>query len=192
MGQYFTPVIVNAAAQVVAALDPSEYGSGLKLFGHTRYDTNLMRAVELLLAADGGARLVWAGDYAEDDPDTGTNLYFAAQPRHFVRFAGLVEDRDTATTAVPGGALSGTRWGTGPAMRFVVNADRREYLDNHQLPADSDGYRRTPLPTLTCEGSGAPYSDFTMGRWARQRIYLTATPPAADYRLLTSGLLSWA
>ena len=192
MGQYFTPTIIDAAGRVTAALDPSDYGSGLKLFGHTRYDTNLMRAVELLLAADGGARLVWAGDYAEDDPATGTNLYFAAQPRHFVRFAGLVEDRDTATTAVPGGALSGTRWGTGPAMRFVVNADRREYLDNHQLLADSDGDRRTPLPILTCEGSGAPYSDFTMGRWARQRIYLTATPPAADYRLLTSGLLSWA
>ena len=192
MGQYFTPTIIDSAGRVTAALDPSDYGCGLKLFGHTRYDTTFMRAVELLLSADGGARLVWAGDYAEDDPDTGTNLYFAAQPRHFVRFAGLVEDRDTATTEVPGGALSGTRWGTGPAMRFVVNADRREYLDNHQLPADSDGYRRTPLPNLTCEGSGAPYSDFTMGRWARQRIYLTATPPAADYRPLTSGLLSWA
>jgi hypothetical protein len=76
-------------------------------------------------------------------------------------------------------------------MRFVVNADRREYLDNHQLPSDAVGDRRTPLPTLTCEGSGAPYDDFTMGRWARQRIYLTATAPAADHRLLTSGLLSW-
>lgn len=192
MGQYFTPTIIDAAGRVTAALDPSEYGCGLKLHGHTRYDTNLMRAVELLLAADGGARLVWAGDYAEDDPATGTNLYFAAEPRHFVRFAGLVDDRDSATTAVPGGALTGTPWGSGPVTGFVVNADRREYLDNHQLPADADGYRRTPLPTLTCEGSGAPYDDFTMGRWARQRIYLTATAPGCDYRLLTSGLLSWA
>jgi len=184
MGQYFTPTIIDSAGRVTAALDPSDYGCGLKLFGHTRYDTTFMRAVELLLSADGGARLVWAGDYAEDDPATGTNLYFAAQPRHFVRFAGLVDAIGTGTTAVPGGAA--------PAMRFVVNADRREYLDNHQLLADSDGYRRTPLPILTCEGSGAPYDDFTMGRWARQRIYLTATPPAADYRPLTRGLLSWA
>ena len=185
MGQYFTPTIIDSAGRVTAALDPSDYGCGLKLHGHTRYDTTLMRAVELLLAADGGGRLVWAGDYADDDAATGTNLYFAAQPRHFVRFAGLVHDvGDAGTTAVPGGAA--------PAMRFVVNAERREYLDNHQLLTDSDGYRRTPLPTLTCEGSGAPYDDFTMGRWARQRLYTTATAPGCDYRLLTSGLLSWA
>jgi len=185
MGQYFTPTIIDSAGRVTAALDPSDYGCGLKLHGHTRYNTTLMRAVELLLAADGGGRLVWAGDYAEDDPATGTNLYFAAQPRHFVRFAGLVDDvGDAGTTAVPGGAA--------PAMRFVVNADRREYLDNHQLLTDSDGYRRTPLPALTCEGSGAPYDDFTMGRWARQRIYTTTTAPGCDHRLLTSGLLSRA
>jgi hypothetical protein len=116
-----------AAGRVTAALDPSEYGCGLKLHGHTRYDTNLMRAVELLLAADGGGRLVWAGDYAEDDPATGTNLYFAAEPRHFVRFAGLVEDRDTATTApssaaAPNAKRSATRPARGASSTALMNA----------------------------------------------------------------------
>ena len=155
MGQYFTPVIVNAAAQVVAALDPSEYGSGLKLFGHSRMEAPLMRAVELLLTADGGARLVWAGDYAGEEPGSEANLYFSTQERHFVRFEGLVEPEITPT-------VRGISALDPAARRYVVNLDRGEFSQN-----------RAPLPALTFEGY-----EGQRGPWARQRIYVTASRPA--------------
>lgn len=166
MGQYFTPVIVNAAAQVVAALDPSEYGSGLKLFGHSRMEAPLMRAVELLLTTDGGARLVWAGDYAGEEPGTEANLYFSTQERHFVRFEGLVEPEITPT-------VRGISALSPAARRYVVNLDRGEFYDNAALPTDEFSHNRTPLPALTFEGY-----EGQRGPWARQRIYVTASRPA--------------
>ena len=69
MGQYFTPVFLNSAGAIVHALNPADYGSGDKLYGHSRADTRLMYAVQTLLALDGGLRLVWAGDCADPEPN---------------------------------------------------------------------------------------------------------------------------
>ena len=73
MGQYFNPVIVDPTGRPLAALNPATYGAGPKLSTHTRADSPLMTAVEILLTLDGGARLVWAGDY--EDPDDGRANY---------------------------------------------------------------------------------------------------------------------
>jgi len=103
MGQYFTPVFLNTDDAIVAALNPGDYGSGDKLFGHTRADTRLIYAVQTVLALDGGLRLVWAGDYAPEEPGRSANLYFLTEDRHFLRFAGLVNDELTPNTALPNG-----------------------------------------------------------------------------------------
>src|SRR5271168_2390434 len=92
MGQYFTPILLNTAGTIVHALDPTDYGSGRKLAGHTRAHTRLMYAVQALRALDGGLRLVWAGDYADSQPGHGANLYHLTEPAHFRRFEGLVVD----------------------------------------------------------------------------------------------------
>lgn len=57
MGQYFNAVFLNAGGDIVAALHPSDYGAGVKLAGHSRANTPLMRAVHTLLALDGGLHL---------------------------------------------------------------------------------------------------------------------------------------
>ena len=96
MGQYFNPVIVDPTGRPLAALNPATYGAGPKLSTHTRADSPLMTAVEILLTLDGGARLVWAGDYEDPDDDQDA-LYWLVEPQHFVCFAGLIDPDEPVT-----------------------------------------------------------------------------------------------
>lgn len=167
MGQYFNPIFLNGAGAIVAALHPSDYGSGLKLAGHSRADTKLMYAVQTLLSLDGGLRLVWAGDYADNEPGLDTNLYHLVQDRHFVRFHALVCQDVTPNAPLPHGRR--------PAVfGYICNPGRGEYIENLTLRIDEDGWRHTPLPHLTAEAG--PASD-GCGLWARHRIYSCAHPP---------------
>jgi hypothetical protein len=178
MGQYFIPTFLDQRGRIVRALNPSDYGSGDKLSGHSRDDARLMRAVEALLSLDGGARLVWAGEYASDEPDYTANLYWLSEPRHFVRFAELILPdpgvEPNATLPLTPSADSG----------FICNADRREYIDKAALPVDDMGCRRTPLPNLTFEAERS-----VIGSWARELIYFSLTPPPPDWSLAPA--FSW-
>lgn len=163
MGQYFTPTFLDAGGRIVAALNPDDYGSGLKLYGHTRHDAALMRAVEALLRLDGNIRLVWAGDYADDERGQDANLYFLAQPKHFMRFSGLVVEDVAPTATLPDHFVAGGG--------YICNADKRAFIDTAALPVDDWAVRRNPLPHLTAEGGGLT------GPWARDRLFHTATHP---------------
>ena len=167
MGTYFTPVTIDAAHNVVRAINTRDYGSGDKLAGHTRADAPLMTAVETLLALDGGARLVWAGDYNGDD---GADLYFSVEEHHFVRFAGLIDPDEDLTPNAQRPVLV-----TAASHPYICNAGKCQYIDKRTLPVDDYGQRRNPLPALTAEG-GRAYNSL-VDSWARDRIYLSAHPP---------------
>jgi hypothetical protein len=173
MGQYFTPVFLNSAGAIVHALNPADYGSGDKLYGHSRADTRLMYAVQTLLALDGGLRLVWAGDYADPEPDLDVNLYYLTEPRHFLRIAGLVCADVEPNVTLPQGRKPGV-------FGYVCNADKRQYIENLTLAIDDTGWRRTPLPILTAEG-GLATPAARVGSWARDRIYYSERHPGVGW-----------
>ncbi|KAA1242145.1 hypothetical protein F0Q45_26395 [Mycobacterium simiae] len=183
MGEYFTPTFLNSAGDIVGALDPQDYGSGLKLAGHSRADSRLMYAVQTVLALDGGARLVWAGDYAAAEPGHRANLYFLIQERHFLRFEGLIGAGVRPNRTLPRGNRAGV-------FGYVCNADKQHYLENLTLPIDDTGWRRTPLPWLTAEcapldeGAGAG----SLGSWARDRLYYTQCHPGPDWTPVAPAL----
>jgi hypothetical protein len=161
MGQYFNPVIVDPTGRPLAALNPATYGAGPKLSTHTRADSPLMTAVEILLTLDGGARLVWAGDYEDPDDDQDA-LYCLVEPQHFVCFAGLIDPDEPVTPNAEAPAAL-------PAHRYICNPDKRQYLDKDHFGVDDYGIRRSPLPWLTAEGGLATQRRHTT--WARDRIY---------------------
>jgi hypothetical protein len=142
MGQYFTPVLLDSQDRITRAVEPGDYGSADKLAGHTRADTPFMTAVETLLALDGGARLVWAGD--EHDPPPGqSSLYFLVEPRHFVRFAGLVVDGESGiapNAERPAIITALSRFPRTPALTGAANhLDRTEnntMTTSHALATD--------------------------------------------------------
>ena len=176
MGQYFTPIFLNSTATIVHALDPTDYGSGRKLAGHTRADTRLMYAVQALLALDGGLRLVWAGDYGDPQPGRGANFYRLTEPEHLRRFEGLVLD-DVEPNATLAASV------TPRAFGYVCNPSKRQYIENLTLPVDDTGWRRTPLPWLTADGG--PYSGADrVSTWASDRIYYSRHPPGAGWTVV--------
>jgi hypothetical protein len=75
-----------------------------------------MSAVLILLAIDGGLRLVWAGDYADPEPGGSANLYQLTETRHFRRFDGLVGCDVEPNTTLPPGAKPGV---FGSKLRYI-------------------------------------------------------------------------
>ena len=132
-----------------------------------------MYAVQTLLALDGGLRLVWAGDYADPEPDLDVNLYYLTEPRHFLRFAGLVCADVEPNVTLPQGRKPGV-------FGYVCNADKRQYIENLTLAIDDTGWRRTPLPILTAEG-GLATPAARVGSWARDRIYYSERHPGVGW-----------
>jgi hypothetical protein len=173
MGQYFTPIFLNTAGTIMYALEPTDDGSGVKLFGHTRADTPLMAAVLTLLGLDGGFRMVWAGDYADPEPGASANLYFLTERQHFLRFEGLVAGDVQPNTTLPAGAKP-------DLFGYVCNLDKRQYIQNWALPVDDTGWRRTPLPRLLADG-GPAYRDPVITTWSRDRIYYSQRHPGPDW-----------
>ena len=173
MGQYFRPVFLNTAGTIVHALEPSDYGSGAKLAGHTCADTALMYAVLTLLGLDGGFRLVWAGDYADPQPGCDANLYYQTELRHFLRFEGLVAGDVEPNVPRPAGKTS-------EVFGYVCNPHKCEYIENLTLAIDDTGWRRTPLPLLTAD-AGPAYLDDRRPTWARDRLYSSQRHPGPGW-----------
>ena len=59
--------------------------------------------------------------------------------------------------------------------KYLVNHDKKQFVDKTKVPKDKDGWRIHPLPLLTCEGNGRGGGDFRgeselVGSWARDII----------------------
>ena len=69
MGQYYKPIILkDDKKHIEGYVYTHEYGCGLKLMEHAYIDNPVCNVVENYLKEKGGARLVWAGDYADAEP----------------------------------------------------------------------------------------------------------------------------
>ena len=132
-----------------------DFDEGAKLMEHSYLGVVFPESVVGLLA-DRPARVVWAGDYADDEPGTETNLYVTA--------TGDVLASDPRP------------------HRFIVNLDREEYVDTDAVAPDQHGYKIHPLPLLTCEGNGRGGGDFMgnneyVGAWSRDLLAATDARP---------------
>ena len=136
-------------------------------------------------------RLVWAGDYADnEDPSTlspieikllsdetceysnskvikdkGVNLYTLAEIVGKLTHDENVKDKykHEYKEVAPLNA------------RYLINHDKKQFVDKTKTPKDGDGWQIHPLPLLTCEGNGRGGGDFRgdsplVGLWARDKI----------------------
>lgn len=169
MGEYYVAILLDGAGHITSAVNPTDYGCSERLGPHSRGDSPFLSAVETLLALDGGFRLVWAGDYADNEPGHDTNLYWAIQDHQFIRFEGLVDIEMGIEPNTPRPPLPLDRY------RYVCNTDRHEYFDKLTLSIDDRNERRHILPALTSHGRTGS------GPWARDRIYLTDRYPGSSW-----------
>lgn len=169
MGEYYVATLLDSAGRITRAVNPVDYGCSERLGPHSQDATPFLIAVETLLALDGGSRLVWAGDYAANEPGLDTNLFWAIEDHQFIRFEGLVDDELGVQANTPRPPLSLAPY------RYVCNAERHEYFDKHTLAIDHRNERRNILPALTSHGRTGS------GPWARDRIYLTDRHPGPTW-----------
>jgi len=169
MGQYYKPISIEKKQYVYS----HDYDNGLKLMEHSWIGNNFVGVVEDLIAEGGawhGDRIVWAGDYADNEKNRKNNLFSMTDTKKGLRI-----------NPTP----------TKNKYRFVLNLDTKEFVDTKKIPlsdvyVDENGkewpFQVHPLPILTCEGNGRGGGDFhkedpLVGKWARNRVSVSNTKP---------------
>jgi hypothetical protein len=174
MGQYYYPIILDKDGKIVVWMLAHDYVNGLKLMEHSFLGNNFVSTFEFGLSPEGiyhKSRVVWAGDYADNEPDQEKNLYCICTEYNKIR-------PDEKTTR---------------KYRFVVNHTKKLFVDKTKIPKYSEGYTIHPLPLLTAEGNGRGGGDFRdgeplVGSWARDVISVEETVPA-DFEELLFNLM---
>ena len=162
MGQYYLTVILAEKSDkeyVRTYLDPGMYNNGVKLVEHSYVNNNFMTIIENLIGPNGmfyRSRLVWAGDYADNEPNSEKNLHTMCDGKDPFVYRGPVV-----------------------SYPYIVNHTKKVYIkktgDLHPLPlltAEGNG-----------RGGGDYHGSNTMvGTWARDVISMENEAP--DYTLI--------
>jgi hypothetical protein len=167
MGQYYYPIILSADGKVVVWMNAHAYRNGLKLMEHSYIGNNFVSTFEYGLSPEGiyhKTRVVWAGDYADNEPDQQQNLY---QLCNYYNCVSPPENKDPLKYV------------------FVVNHSKKLFVDKSKIA----GKKIHPLPLLTAEGNGRGGGDFhgdspLIGSWARDVISVEESAPADFEELL--------
>lgn len=165
MGQGYNAVILDESGKIVRTwLNPHNYGNGYKLMEHSYIGNNFMAVVESLLSPEGmfyKCRLVWAGDYADNEDGVDKNLYTVVMDD-----CGAKESVGLARTDMS-------------SYRYIVNHTKKLYVDKNLEFEDNIH----PLSLLTAEGNGRGGGDYRgpseelVGTWARDVVSVETTLP---------------
>ena len=168
MGQYYLTIFLaekQGDKEVVRAyMCAHDFCNGVKLMEHSYMNNRFMRAVEYQLSPDGyftNTRLVWAGDYADPEPDCKDNLEHIAQQNENKHFF----------TDAPADSY----------YRYILNHSKQQYVDKG--PKSDKGFVIHPLSLLTSEGNGAGGGDYRgknegmCGIWSRDIISMDNEVP---------------
>jgi hypothetical protein len=163
MGQYYLTVILAEKSDkeyIRTYLDASMYSNGVKLIEHSYINNNFMNIVENLIGPNGmfyKSRLVWAGDYATNEPNSTSNLHKMCMEK-----TPFVSNESTVS------------------YKYIVNHTKKVYIKKN------NGIHPLPILTAEGNGrGGGDYSGPNMemvGTWARDVISMEDTVP--DYTLI--------
>jgi hypothetical protein len=188
MGQYYIAVILEAAR---GAGQPEVIRHYMLIHGHKMMEHAYLGNMNLiifelqLLALKTPQRIVWAGDYANSEPD-GDTIYHKC----FLMEDGGEDGNDSELLAEGKVKLIEKKPETilyGHLVEFelhpyIVNHTKKQYVDKNAIPPNEFGEYFHPLPLLTCEGNGAGGGDFMeddpedlVGSWARDYISLESS-----------------
>lgn len=202
MGQYYKAVFLAENQKPITSVSSYDFGNGAKLMEHSWSKNPFVRFVEAQLM-NVPQRVVWAGDYADhEDPKTltareikmladetseywnsekikaeGVNLYSLSDT-----IGKLTHDENVKNK------YDHEFKEIAPlTAKYLVNLDKKQFVNKTKTPKDSDGWQIHPLPLLTCEGNGRGGGDFyintekkqgnveLIGTWARDRILVVST-----------------
>ena len=167
MGQYYKPINIDKKQWILS----HDYSNGFKLMEHSWLTNNFVAVVENLIKKGGawyGDRIVWAGDYADNEKRRKNNLYsIVGIDKNKIQPPAIERDDE---------------------FIYLVNLDKNEFVDITKIPKTTadwmgdEAWTIHPLPLLTCEGNGRGGGDYhgespLIGRWARDRVTIQKTKP---------------
>lgn len=162
MGQYYLAIILaekEESKPEIIRIFMEMYGS--KLTEHAYPDNPSVKAFEFQLTKEGmfyKSRVVWAGDYADNEPEIGNNLYHITE-----QFPSKYFNR---------------REGDAKEYQYIINHTKKQFVNKQN---NKSIYH--PLPLLTVEGNGRGGGDYygsnegLIGIWARDVISVEKDKP---------------
>jgi hypothetical protein len=189
MGQYYIAVILaekgtSKAEYVRVYLRPHAYGEGAKLMEHSYKNSGFMNAIENLIGPNGTfykSRLVWAGDYADPEPEPNADLESLSESD--------CEDSQNLYNIAGESSREYERASTELLVdcQYIVNHTKKQYVDKKVSENEIH-----PLPLLVSEGNGRGGGDYSgnnehlCGSWARDVISMETQIPGG-YEQLVCG-----
>ena len=165
MGQYFQACLKGQRAKKNwRKYNPHHLNCGAKLTEHSYKECWYVMYIKHFLFKH-KQYVVWAGDYADNEPGREDNLFFLGKLMKV-----NPEEFDCAIKEQP-------------AMRYLVNHTKRLYLDYAKLTPSVGDYTLDPLPLFTAEGNGRGNGDYDgdnqerIGEWARDLISIEEELP---------------
>ena len=190
MGQYYKAIFINENQKPIASVSSYDFGSGAKLMEHSWTKNSFVRFVERQLMVT-PQRVVWGGDYADnEEPSTLTPMeikslvdedsdYWNSEviKEKGVNLYSLSETigKLTSNEEVKNKYEHDFKEIAPLTAKYLINHDKKQFVDKTKTPKDAEGWQVHPLPLLTCEGNGRGGGDFRgesdlIGLWARNRI----------------------
>ena len=167
MGQYYQPTVIDKKGKVLGWVYSHDYGNGLKLMEHSWLTNSFVNAVITLFMPGGKfnkQRLVWAGDYANNQKGFKENEF------------NRCTDAKQLKPDVP-------KQSEVNKFPFLVNHSKQVFVKVNKL-IKKDSWEIHPLPLLTCDGNGQGGGDYfgkdpngLVGSWARDVISVEAKKP---------------
>ena len=147
-----------------AWLSPRSCGHGSKLLEHASVFSDVVKAAMFYLSPEGPfykTRLVWAGDYADEEPDE-----YEPRSRDYTRNTLFSRANDQPKKCMPPQETFDDDY------HYFVNHSKREAVDMRMFHR----YQPHPIPLLTAEGNGRSGGDYSgqgdefVGIWARDVV----------------------
>ena len=168
MVQFYRPVILDSTSKGLGAnptirgwVDPELYDTKPSIMEHASPKCSFVSAVEMLLTDKGGlakSRLVWTGDYAQNEVNSPNNLYKMCSKETCL----IPEESDMSYYA------------------YIVNHTKGQFVDKERALKYTNLH---PLPLLTADGNGCggqgeyPTDHKLLGYWARDEISIVKHRP---------------
>ena len=190
MGQYYKAIFLTENNKPLASVSSYDFGSGAKLMEHSWMKNPMVRFVERQLLVE-PQKVVWGGDYADhEDPTTLSEMEIKLLADDDSEYNNTEKIKENGANLYDLSDLVGKlthdeniknkyehdyRSVASLKVKYLINHDKKQFVDKSKTPKDDDGWQIHPLPLLTCEGNGRGGGDYRgesplIGMWARNKI----------------------
>ena len=167
MGQYYRGIILAKDSNIIemALCHSWKKNNGAKLMEHSYIDNYYVILMERFIYKN-PQRIVWAGDYADEEKGSNFNLNAIADEMEEANVLHVISDSDETIDV---------------SEKYVINHTKQIY---YKRPSFKHGKCTiNPLTILICEGNGRGGGDFCgndeeyVGTWARDLIEISDEIP---------------